>query len=168
MAKLILSDEEKRRKFWGELNDASLGRAVRAIGLDLDKDPDEKSQDWSLMLKAGLVGVCDQVSRTNAEQAEYNLLGITTQGKPLGNWRVTFKRLDEPKPKKNAEDPDSVTLVIRVERMTWPQRVRTCLSGLGLACLSLFCGRFEFKIRKHMLITKFERTKTVPAAREKA
>lgn len=59
MAELILTDEEKKLPHWNDLDDASLGRAIKCAGFMFDKI--QKS------------GVCDTVREDSGSTQFFNL-----------------------------------------------------------------------------------------------
>lgn len=156
MAELILTDEERRHPFWGDLDDASLGKAVRAIGLFLDSCPNDKEQGWNLALKAGILGVCGRLAEANAETGEYVIQGLTSRGVEVGSWRATFQRLSGEEAKREDEDKPFVKMTIRAEGMTWRQRLETVWAYFWSAATSVFLGRFALDVYKYHRITSIE------------
>jgi len=90
MAELILTDEEKKMRTWVELDDESLGRVVKA---DMFKVKEASEERERLLLFSAAMILCAAAADTNADKLIQTIKGLTTKGQPLGNWKVTVRRL---------------------------------------------------------------------------
>jgi hypothetical protein len=103
MAELILTDEEKELPFWNDLDDASLGRAIKYFGIRLtklaaiyDKDnaeDEDEEERMDLMDKAATVGMACRVHKQNAKKLVATLKGVSLGGESIGDWRVTYEKI---------------------------------------------------------------------------
>lgn len=95
MAELILTDEEKAMPYWNDLDDASLGRAVKKLGIglltsELDDDSNKLGFE-NLMLKAALVGMCCTMHARGHTSGRFTLGDIQTEGgESIGEWTVQY------------------------------------------------------------------------------
>jgi len=95
MAELILTEEEKALPYWNDLDDASLGRAVKKLGIGLlvSELDDESNQVGfeNLMLKAALVGMCCTLHARGHTDGRFTLGDIQTEnGESIGEWTVQY------------------------------------------------------------------------------
>jgi hypothetical protein len=99
MAELILTEEEKKLPFWTDLDDASLGKAVKAKCFWLLNHPlpDDNNYEgkFSLLQKAALVGMCCILHERRADKAEFQLMGVTDNGRSIGDWHVVYKKVEK-------------------------------------------------------------------------
>jgi hypothetical protein len=95
MAELILTDEEKALPFWNDLDDASLGRAIKAYGVKFLSSPrlNDECADagMDMTLKAGTVGMACRAHSMGVEKWEIMLTGVTFAGEPIGDWQCTYE-----------------------------------------------------------------------------
>ena len=99
MAKLILTEKEKALPFWTDLDDASLGRAMKKMSLNWFsglKDDNCKEGCYQLIVKCALIGVSLHLHDMNADTAEFTVDGISLGNVDLGGWKVTYERIREP------------------------------------------------------------------------
>jgi hypothetical protein len=95
MAELILTEEEKALPYWNDLDDASLGRAVKKLGIgllvsELDDDSNKLGFE-NLMLKAALVGMCCTLHARGHTDGRFTLGDIQTEnGESIGEWTVQY------------------------------------------------------------------------------
>jgi hypothetical protein len=92
-----LTEEEKLLPEWSDLDDSSLGKAVRHAGFLLDKIQKEHCDDreklFDLTLKAGAVAMCCRLHAIGADKDVITLTGITGGTQSIGDWRVTYERI---------------------------------------------------------------------------
>ena len=93
MAQLILTDEEKQAKTWAELDDASLGKVVKAEMFNIKTA--SKQMKRLLLFSAAMI-LCTAAADANADKLTQTIEGLTTKGKPIGDWKVTIKKLALP------------------------------------------------------------------------
>ena len=87
MAKLILTNEEKQSETFLEWDDASLGRAVKAVAEICNDDHGKHA------LKATGAGVflVSEAIRSGATELTISLEGATDGSRDLGNWKITIQ-----------------------------------------------------------------------------
>jgi len=101
MAELILTPEEEASENWIDLDDASLGKVVKAISLKLAAHPrahssvitgaapDDDAVSWAGVSML-LIGSC--VER-NVDEFSSEVRGMTHKDEEWGDWEITVKRL---------------------------------------------------------------------------
>ena len=87
---VILTDEEKRAATWLELDDASVGRLVKAEAMKIKEIAGE--QDKIVHFAAGII-LCTAAIESNADVLKNDFTNLIFKGKPTGNWRVTVKKI---------------------------------------------------------------------------
>lgn len=87
---LILTEKEKSAETWNELDDASIGKVVKADMYRIKETAVE--QDKMLAYAAALI-LCNLVVKTNADILKHTIKGLTIKGEPFGDWKVTVKRV---------------------------------------------------------------------------
>lgn len=94
MAKLILTEEEEGFASWRDLDDASLGKMVKAIMADFDLPTDQCGTDAEGILiaeKAAALRLVLSAYLTGSVKTKVMLGGATYKGKSMGDWTVTAK-----------------------------------------------------------------------------
>lgn len=89
MAQLIITDEERAAASYLDWDDASIGRGVKKIALKLKDVKGEHSISWS----AGAVALIARAVDSNGQQSTMTIEGLVDDGRPLGDWEVTVRRL---------------------------------------------------------------------------
>jgi hypothetical protein len=95
MAKLILTAEEQAMPYWNDLDDASLGRVIKRLGIgllasELDDDSNKLGIE-NLMLKAALVGMCCALHARGHTSGLFTLGTLQTDnGESIGDWCVQY------------------------------------------------------------------------------
>lgn len=89
MAKLILTEAEKKAATWEELDDDALGKVVKANMFKLQNWA--KEQDRIFFMTAAII-LCSMAHEANADTFTQEINNLTSKGKPCGNWKVTIKR----------------------------------------------------------------------------
>lgn len=92
MAYLILSDDEKAALTWFELDDATIGKAVKktAFGLIDHSKELERVRLFSVALQ-----LCSHAARTNSERMTVDVADVDggeQQGHLFGDWRIRIER----------------------------------------------------------------------------
>jgi hypothetical protein len=87
---LMLTDAEKKAATWLELDDESVGKVVKASGLEILKANDEK--DKTLFYSAALI-LINLAANSNADILKETISGLTISGKPYGNWQLIIKKV---------------------------------------------------------------------------
>ncbi|MDP2729292.1 MAG: hypothetical protein Q8O55_02260 [Dehalococcoidales bacterium] len=90
MAELILTEGEEKADSWLELDDASLGKVIKALML---KFKDICTEQERLYWYSAAIILCSAAAETNADVMKQTIAGLTIKGKPFGSWAVTVKRL---------------------------------------------------------------------------
>jgi hypothetical protein len=90
MAELILTPEEENAGTWLELDDATIGKVVKATQLSIFNSGNDQGRIY--WFSAALL-LCCLVADTNAEKFTQELKNITTYGKSIGDWKITIKRI---------------------------------------------------------------------------
>jgi hypothetical protein len=90
MSQLILTEKEKNAKTWVEISDEALGKVVKATMLQIKDVNDEQQKLLTVSASLLLIGIAIE---TNADKVTYSVDGLTTSGKPNGDWEVTVKRI---------------------------------------------------------------------------
>jgi hypothetical protein len=86
MAELILTDEEKNAALWSDLDDAALGKFVKkkiALITELSTQLDRITTLSAVML------ICCAASEANADTIDFEIEGVTQNGRDFGNWKIT-------------------------------------------------------------------------------
>ena len=86
MAELLLTEAEKTASSYLEWSDEALGKLVRSIALNIQN---ERQAIQAATMTATLVSF---VAENNAEQATFDMTGVTHADKPLGNWTIEVKK----------------------------------------------------------------------------
>lgn len=88
MAKLILTDEEKKSASFLDWDDDALGKAVKNIALIFN---DDRGEDTLKHLGAVsfMIARCIDL---NAEQGKVKVEGLTQDGEPLGDWEIEVRK----------------------------------------------------------------------------
>lgn len=91
MADLTLTEDEKKASDYLEWDDEALGKLSRRVSFMLR---DKKGMDGTFVTAAAqlLVGMA---FRANATESEVTLEGMTYDGEPMGDWRVTATKLPD-------------------------------------------------------------------------
>ncbi len=92
MAKLILTDTEKEAKLWSDLDDASLGKVVKAQIFKMKNWSDERDK---IALMSAATMICAMSAKVNADITTITLTGLTHVGKSIGDWKVTAKKVPQ-------------------------------------------------------------------------
>lgn len=90
MAEIILTEEEKSAVTWAELDDDSLGKVVKAGIFSIKKIA--KEQDKMFFMAAAII-LCSIAADSNADKLTQTLEGLKNNGQPLGDWKITIKKL---------------------------------------------------------------------------
>lgn len=88
---LILTDEEKAAATWTELDDESVGKVAKSLMFKIKEYGDENKR---LFTMSAAIALCSLVAETNADKSTITVEGLTKQGRHLGNWKLTIKRLN--------------------------------------------------------------------------
>lgn len=88
MAKLILSEREKKSARYLEWNDAALGKAVKALALDITDHKGEKS----LANTACAVMLAAMAAERNEQAMAIELTGVTDRSTEIGDWKIVVTR----------------------------------------------------------------------------
>lgn len=92
MAKLTITEEERRTLTFLEWDDAALGKAVKSMACIIaDKDGGRES----LPVVAAGVFLISQAIDSGADKLVLEIGGATNP-KPLGDWEITIKQLAPP------------------------------------------------------------------------
>jgi len=96
MAELILTEEEQAAAQWKDLDDDALGKLCKLTlsGLDDQDKEREAIHGYSAALLMVILA-----ARMNATTYKQTINGVTCDGKSLGNWEITCKKI-EPKTKR--------------------------------------------------------------------
>ena len=89
MAKLILTEKEKKADTWLELEDETLGKVVKSIMSTMKQASDEQGKLY--LLSAAMI-LCSTTAEANAEKATYTVEGIKNKTNDFGNWQIIVKR----------------------------------------------------------------------------
>lgn len=85
MAELIMTDEERAAALWSELDDAALGKLVRKQIALITKASEQ--MDRVTLFSAALL-ICCGAAEMNAGMAQYDIEGVTQDGRDFGDWTV--------------------------------------------------------------------------------
>ncbi len=89
--KLIMTDAEKKAATWAELDDAALGKVVKANMFVLKHVSEEQQK---LFFMSAAIILCSSAAEANADRLTQTIKGLTVKGKPFGNWKVVIKRVN--------------------------------------------------------------------------
>ena len=89
MVKLILTEKEKRLATWLELDDASLGKFVKA---NISKVK-ELREDVGIFVMSLATAFCSIAAEANADKFSITVEGLKNKNNDFGNWKVTAKRI---------------------------------------------------------------------------
>lgn len=89
MAELILTDEDRAAATYLDWDDASIGRGVKKIALKIEDIKGHDSISWC----AGAMALIARAIDTNSETSVMTVEGLVDDGKPLGDWEVTVRRV---------------------------------------------------------------------------
>lgn len=94
MAKLILTEAEKKAATWAELDDEALGKVVKATMLKIKhiKIKHTSEEPKKVVFMAAAIILCSAAAEANADTLKQTIEGLTVKGKPMGNWIVTIRR----------------------------------------------------------------------------
>jgi len=92
MAKLILTDEEKKANLWSDLDNESLGMIVKKTISQIKKASDQLNKIF--IISAGII-LCSAAAGANADKLTQEIDNLTSEGKPLGDWIIVVKRKKE-------------------------------------------------------------------------
>ncbi len=87
---LILTEAEKKAATWSELDDATLGKVVKATMFKIEHTSNEQQK---LTMFAAALLLCTMAAEANADTLKQTIEGLTVKGKPLGDWKITIKRI---------------------------------------------------------------------------
>lgn len=90
ITRLLMTKEECAKATWFELDDATIGKLIKATALNLIEYNDERKRVgwWS----AALI-LCGITADAKAKKAKYDITGFSYAGKSLGDWRITIERI---------------------------------------------------------------------------
>ena len=89
MAELILNENEKSAGAYLHWDDATLGKAVKKLAKDIH---DHKGDDALTRIACATMLVC-MAAEPYSGTTSLNLIGVTDNGNPIGDWRVNVKQL---------------------------------------------------------------------------
>jgi len=87
---LVLTEKEKETATWGELEDESLGKVIKAMMCTIRQGSEE--QEKLYLLSAAML-LCSATAKINADTATFTVEGLKNKGDDFGNWKVTIKRI---------------------------------------------------------------------------
>jgi hypothetical protein len=104
VAELILSDEEKITS-WGNIDNESLGKIIKYMVFALAKKPIDQSENcerfsdddeinYDMVTHGATIAFCCRLHDLKIQKDVITLENITAAGKLVGDWRVTFERID--------------------------------------------------------------------------
>jgi hypothetical protein len=85
MAELILTEEEKAAALWSDLDDAALGKLVKKQIAVITNAAEQ--MDRTTLFSAALL-ICCGAAEVNAGKAEFDIEGVTQDGRDFGDWTV--------------------------------------------------------------------------------
>ena len=85
MAELILTEAEKAAALWSDLDDAALGKLVKKNMATITKAAEQ--MDRTTLFSAALL-ICCGAAEVNAGKAEFDIEGVTQDGRDFGDWTV--------------------------------------------------------------------------------
>lgn len=91
MAELILTEAEKESGTYLDWDDNALGKLVRHLS-GLMHDEYGRGAAWTSMAAHVLI---DFARQANATHSTFELNGATVRGRPIGNWRVEIRKIQE-------------------------------------------------------------------------
>lgn len=91
MAKLILTEAEKAAHSWLDLDDASLGKLVKASAVMIADNDDNRKNVYAVTCAIMLASLAHQA---NADNLTIDCNGVTRKGEKIGNWKVTAQCID--------------------------------------------------------------------------
>ena len=89
MAKLILTETEKKAANYLEWSDDALGKAVKKLALGI---ADHKGGDAAAYTACATMLACMAADK-NASTATMELLGVTDGEKNVGDWKIVISRI---------------------------------------------------------------------------
>lgn len=89
MAELILTDEEKQSETYLDLDNDSLGKAVKNFAITLG-DVYGADSIWSTGCATLLIDMC---IKTNATTLTHTIEGLTHAGEDRGDWKITVQKI---------------------------------------------------------------------------
>jgi hypothetical protein len=92
MAKLILTQKEKDATFWADLDNEALGKVVKAYIYRIKTTSEQLDK---LVYTSAAILLCSVVADGNVGKAEFELGGLTRNGKNIGNWKLTIKQVPQ-------------------------------------------------------------------------
>lgn len=90
MAKLVTTEEEEETNSFLDWDDESLGKLVKKEALDYE----DYMAVETTKREAALVILLSEVSQKETDIGVMEVRGVTVNGEPLGDWRITFERID--------------------------------------------------------------------------
>lgn len=87
---LIMTEEEKAAATWAELDDESVGKVVKSLMFKIKEHADEEK---TMFFWSAAIALCSLVADTNADTFKETIEGLTNNGEPLGDWRITISKL---------------------------------------------------------------------------
>ncbi len=91
MAELILTEAEKAAALWSDLDDSALGKLVKKKIALLETAAEQL--DRVTMFSAAML-ICCNAAEANAGTAEFDIDGLTQDGRDFGNWRVVATKVE--------------------------------------------------------------------------
>jgi hypothetical protein len=85
MAELMLTEAEKAAALWSDLDDAALGKLVKKQMATRTQSAEQ--MDRTTLFSAALL-ICCGAAEVNAGKAEFDIEGVTQDGRDFGDWTV--------------------------------------------------------------------------------
>lgn len=91
---IILTEAEKTAASWLDWDDATIGKAVRAMAhVAIGEEPNRILQHRAMALL-----LCNMGRDVDAETTRWTLNDVTYKGEPAGHYRITIERSAQPYP----------------------------------------------------------------------
>lgn len=87
--KLILTAAEKKAATWAELDDASLGKVVKAM---MSKIRETSEEQGKLFYLSAAIILCGAAVDANADRLVQTIEGLTIKGQTWGNWKIIIQK----------------------------------------------------------------------------
>lgn len=90
MAELQLTEEEKEGRSYLNWDDESLGKFVKKKAIELEDYYGENVSER----EAAVISLLSGITGSGSDMTMMEIEGVTVDGENLGNWRITFEKVD--------------------------------------------------------------------------
>lgn len=101
MAELILTEEEEEKNSYLNWDDETLGKFVKKRAIELEDYYGENVTKR----QAAVVVLLSDIIKTETNMAVMEVEDVTRKGESLGQWRITFEKIDPDLPGSGGLEP---------------------------------------------------------------